>query len=120
MKELETLVAGGALLSSQGSVFPVGAIGVRGDSVVWVEQGALSGNQVHRVGGVTLRSISADVVELWMADGSLYGVLERMDAGEAAEYQFEAFRAFLQTPGGENWRQAVNESVEQRLSDVDL
>jgi hypothetical protein len=103
--QLEALVRAGAKLWAFGTAIPVGDILVRGRSIVFAEQWALDQHHVHRVDDITLEPLSQDVINWRLPDGSLYGTLERMDAEEAAQCHWEAWRQELDDPQiGRRWR----------------
>ncbi len=118
MKELEALIRRGALLSAFGTRYPVGAAVVRGNVVVWAEQGAHDQHQVHRTNGITLKTVSPDMIDWWNPDGSLFGTLEVMDHAEAEEFHLADWQAWLADPtNGLRWREFFADEVEELLQD---
>ena len=118
MKELETLVAAGALLSIRGEVYPVGAARRIGGSIVWAQQGAQHQGHVHRADGITLRSVSPDMIDWVNADGSLYGTLERMDDEEAREHLLPDWRRFMDQPENRaRWLEFFDDEAKSLMED---
>lgn len=119
MKELEDLVSRGAILRTKhGFIMPLGAVLVRGNTIVWALQWAEDQHHVHRTDGITLKAVSPDMIDWWESDGRLFGTLELMDSEEAAQCRLQDWHRRLADPElGPRWRRFFESEVAQLLQD---
>jgi hypothetical protein len=116
LQALQQLVDRGAILWCLDGKFPLGAVIVRGDRVVWAQQGAEDQHHIHLLDGVKFRVVSPNMVDWLRTDGSLYGTLEAMDAEEAAQERLPDWRRYLADPErAAEWRDGVNREANQLL-----